>query len=105
MGKPALADRPHSDIDCDCWSLRDPAQRLRRDFRRVGGIGKSPHHQTAEIRNWPCNLRWCASDGFRRKKLDVSRGYLHWAGGSGSDSTDMATLRAVLRNTVQLFQE
>src|ERR1700733_1989572 len=105
MGEPAMADDPHSNIDCSCRSLRDAPLQLRSNRCRSGRSGKSSHHQTAQICDWTCNLRWCASDGVERKKLDVSRSYLHRVGGSSSDSVDMATLRPAFRYAVQLLQE
>src|SRR5258708_30158153 len=105
MGESALANSPHSDIDCNCRPLRDTPRELRRDFRHADRNGKSPHHQTARIRDWACNLCGCASHGVERTKLDVSRSYLRGVGRSGSDFVDMATLRAVLRYAVQVFYE
>src|ERR1700722_11423794 len=101
MGKPALADRLHSDIDCSCRPLHDTSHQLRRNFHRGDCIGESHHHQTAEIRNRPGNLRERATYGVEREKLDVSCGYLHRTDRAGSDSVDMETLRAALRYAIQ----
>src|ERR1700684_2898104 len=105
MGKPARTDRPYPDLNGRGRPLRNTSYPLRRSFNRVDRTREPGDHQVTAIHHWPGTLRRRATDGVRRKKLDVSRGHLPGADGSRGDFLDVAALRPPLRYAIQLFQE